>query len=101
MLLQSTAGERDEENLGVIRAIAEDVKKGKVIDMREGFTNLSLNVMCRMLVGRMSGRMHDLKGLVHEALRVMGYMPVQDYLPWLGWWFDPSGTIKDMHKVNG
>jgi len=67
--------------------------------MRAQFTDLSLNVMCRMLVGDLSSRMHDLKQIVHEALRVMGYMPIQDYLPILGYWFDPNGVIRDMHKV--
>lgn len=52
-----------------------------------------------MLVGDLSSRMHELKHLVHEALRIMGYMPVQDYLPFLGYWFDPNGAIQDMQKV--
>lgn len=55
--------------------------------------------MCRMLVGNMSWRMHDLKQFVHEALRLMGYMPIQDYLPFLGYWYDPEGGIKDMQVV--
>ena len=97
--LQSTAGNRNEENLGVIWSIADDSRQGKVIDMREHFTNLSLNVICRLMVGNLSSRMHDLKCVIHGAVRIMGYMPIQDYLPFLGYWIDRTGAIADMHKV--
>lgn len=71
-----------------------------MIDIRAQLTNLSLNVMCRMLVGNLSEQMHDIKDMVHEALRIMGYTAIQDYLPFLGYWFDPNGVIKGMHKVS-
>lgn len=99
--LLSTTGIRNEENLLVIKTIAVAAEQGKVINMREKFTDLSLNVIIRMMIGSQGGHLLEMKHFIHEALRLLGMMPIRDFIPSLGWLenLDPSSTVKAMHKV--
>ncbi|KAG0560299.1 hypothetical protein KC19_10G170000 [Ceratodon purpureus] len=97
--LLSTTSIRNEENLLVIKTIAVAAEQGKAVDIREKFTDLSLNVIIRLMIGSQGGHLHELKRFVHEALRLLGVMPIQDFIPFLGW-LDPNGAVKAMHQVH-
>ena len=123
--LESTARERQDECMHMVRDVyttstvtteatkeAEgngDGKKVKkeammaVVDMRDVFAGVSMNVMCRMLLGRREfaaagSDPKDFKHLIHELFRLMGALNLRDFVPALGW-LDLQGFERDMRKV--
>lgn len=101
--LESTARERRQESLCMVGAVAEAARKRKVIDLRDVFAEVSMNVMCRMLLGRREfaatgEKPKDFKHLIHELFRLMGALNLRDFVPVLGW-LDLNGFERDMHKV--
>ena len=101
--LEATAKERKEESSCMIGFVCEAAQSGKVIDLRDVFSGLSMNVMCRMLLGRRefyaSGtKVKDFKHVIHETFRLMGALNLRDFVPALGW-LDIQGFERDMRKV--
>lgn len=103
--LESTAMERREEFRLLVRAIHEAARKDEVIDLRDVFAGVSMNVMCRMLLGRrefapVGQDPVDFKHLVHEHFRLMGTLTFREFVPVLGQLGDWQGFERDMHKVH-
>jgi cytochrome P450 len=120
--LESTARERQDECMHMVRDVytttvteaaakkAEGNGDGKVkkammavVDMRDVFAGVSMNVMCRMLLGRREfaaagSDPKDFKHLIHELFRLMGALNLRDFVPVLGW-LDLQGFERDMRQV--
>lgn len=118
--LESTARERQDECMHMLRDVytttlteattkAEGNGDGKVkkaiavVDMRDMFAGVSMNVMCRMLLGRREfaaagSDPKDFKHLIHELFRLMGALNLRDFVPALGW-LDLQGFERDMRQV--
>lgn len=118
--LESTARERQDECMHMVRDVytttmteattkAEGNGDGKVqraiavVDMRDVFAGVSMNVMCRMLLGRREfaatgSDPKDFKHLIHELFRLMGALNLRDFVPALGW-LDLQGFERDMRQV--
>jgi hypothetical protein len=96
--LLSTARVRNEENLLVLKTVAIAAEHGQVVDLRATFTDLSLNVIIRMIIGSQGEHLLELKRFVHNALRLLGVVPIQDFIPSLAW-LDPNGAAKAMRQV--
>lgn len=112
--LESTARERQVECLHMARDVYATATKAEghgqvetkaraVVDMRDVLAGVSMNVMCRMLLGRREfaargSDPQDFKHLIHELFRLLGALNLRDFVPALGW-LDLQGFERDMRQV--
>lgn len=67
-----------------LRRRAAESRGEVVVDVHKVVAELIENVTYKMILGRSKDDRFDLKGLVHEALKLNAAFNLADYVPWLG-----------------
>lgn len=80
---------------------------GLVVEMKQWFGNVSLNIAVRMVTGKRylgqnadcgEGEAHRCKELVKDSQRLFGVFVLSDVVPSL-WWLDFQGYLKTMRRI--
>ncbi|KAF7819859.1 cytochrome P450 CYP736A12-like [Senna tora] len=86
------------EEVGVlVESIGKSAAAREVVDLSERVGELVEDITYKMVFGRKRDRRFDVKGLVHEALTLVGAFNVADFVPLLAA-FDPQGLTRRLKK---
>ncbi|KAJ1405679.1 Cytochrome P450 [Sesbania bispinosa] len=74
---------RKEELRLLVKSLQKAATSHEVVDIHNIVAELIENVTYKMILGRSKDQRFDLKGLVHEALKLNAAFNLADYVPWL------------------
>ncbi|XP_028792309.1 cytochrome P450 CYP736A12-like [Neltuma alba] len=88
------------EEVGVtVKSLERAAAAREVVDISEMVGELIENIIYRMVLGRAKDDRFNLKGLIKEAMSLVGAFNLADYVPWLGV-FDLQGLTRKLKRNN-
>lgn len=90
---------RREELDAVVKSLEEAAAAREVVDVSQVVSELVENITYRMILGCNKDDQLDLKGHIHEAMRLAGAFNLTDFVPWLGR-FDLQGIKRAITKIS-
>ncbi|XP_057447082.1 cytochrome P450 CYP736A12-like [Lotus japonicus] len=97
--VESFAPLRKEEMGLLVKLLVESGESGEVVDVSEKVAKLIENIVFRMILGRSNDDRFDLKGIVHEAVHLVGNFNLGDYVHLAGA-LDLMGQVRKFKKIS-
>ncbi|KAI9088064.1 hypothetical protein K1719_030041 [Acacia pycnantha] len=90
---------RREELRRLVKSIEKSAEAREAVDLTEKVGRLVEDVMYKMMVGSDNDNRFDVKGLVHEALNLVGAFNIADFVPFLAP-LDIQGLTRRLLKIS-
>ncbi|XP_028801112.1 cytochrome P450 CYP736A12-like [Neltuma alba] len=81
--LETFAPLRREELRQLVKSIEKSAAASEVVDLTEKVERLVEDIMYKMIFGRNRDDRFDLKGLIHEGMKLAGAFNIADFVPFL------------------
>ncbi|KAI9088139.1 hypothetical protein K1719_030116 [Acacia pycnantha] len=82
--LESFAPVRREELRAVVKSLEEAAAAREVVDVSQVVSEVVENIVSKMIFGCKREDQLNLRGHIHEAMRLVGAFNLADFVPWLG-----------------